>query len=138
MESWMLYSVIASLFWGFWGFFAKLASRTLPWQNLLLLSYFGSFIVFIFYIIFLSKAFESLSFRSDHFLALLSGAISTVGALFFYHALSKGEASRIVVITSMYPFITVILAVLFLNEPLSIKKVSGAVFAVAAICLLSL
>ncbi|HHY05140.1 MAG TPA: EamA family transporter [Thermoanaerobacterales bacterium] len=39
-----------------------------------------------------------------------------IGQLFYYNALKYGEASKIVPICSSFPLITVILAIVFLNE----------------------
>ncbi|OGP59934.1 MAG: hypothetical protein A2V65_12810 [Deltaproteobacteria bacterium RBG_13_49_15] len=137
MESWLACSIAATVLWGCWGFIAKLASRTLSWQNLLLLSYGGSLVVFPVYLIYFSRHLSFFPVRPDYLFAVSGGIFSSLAGLFFYHALSKQEASRIVVITSMYPAITVLLACVFLQEPFTIKKTIGVILAVAAVYLLS-
>jgi uncharacterized membrane protein len=61
-----------------------------------------------------------------------------IGVIFFYRALSTGDASRVVVFTALYPLIAVILSVLILHESITLYKVIGIVCALAAVIFLSL
>jgi bacterial/archaeal transporter family protein len=70
-------------------------------------------------------------------MSLAGGMAGAVGGVFFYFALSKGEASRVVTITSLYPMISVLLACLFLDEALTTQKIAGIACAVAAMILLT-
>jgi transporter family protein len=73
----------------------------------------------------------------DYYVAVVGGIAGSIGGLFYYLALARGEASRVVVITATYPVLTVILADLFLREPLSLQKILGIMFAILGICLLA-
>ena len=55
----------------------------------------------------------------------------------FYLAISRGEASRIVPITALYPVVTCLLAYFILREPMNLQKSLGILFAVSGIVLLS-
>jgi transporter family protein len=73
----------------------------------------------------------------DYYMSLAGGMAGAIGGVFFYFAISKGEASRVVTLTSLYPMISVILASLFLNEVLTPQKIAGIACAVAAMVLLT-
>lgn len=137
MKSWLLYALISASLWGLWGFFGKLASRTLTSQNLLLLGSLGSLAVFPIYIAFFSKHLKFIWNQADYYTAILGGVVGSVGSLCFYLAISKGEASRVVTITAIYPVVTFFLAFLFLKEPITIQKLIGIGLAVFGVFLLS-
>lgn len=138
MKTWLLYSIICLFLWGFWGIFGKLASRSVSSLNLLLFALIGNFIVFPIY---LSLFFKEICFKItsiDYYLAILAGVIGTIGGLFFYLAISHGEATRVVLITALYPIITIVFSYFFLNEQITIYKFFGILFAVVGIVMLSL
>ena len=115
-----------------------MASRSVSSINLLLFALIGNFIVFPIY---LSIFFKEVSFKitsSDYYLAILAGVVGTIGGLFFYLAISKGEATRVVLITALYPIITVVFSGFFLNEQITIYKIFGILFAMVGIVLISL
>lgn len=137
MKPWLLYSLAVMGVWGTWGFFARMAARSVTPQNLVLLGAIGGLLM---YPIFFAIFHEHLKFNwhnADCYYAVIGGILGTIGALLFFWAISRGEASRVVPITAMYPVITVILAWLFLKEPLTAQKITGIVFAMLGVCLLS-
>jgi uncharacterized membrane protein len=81
----------------------------------------------------LEKSKKGISF------AVLNGILSGVGGLALFAAYhTNGNTSLITVATSLYPMITVVLAVLILRERLSATQALGLAFAGAAIVLFSL
>ncbi|MDD5656060.1 MAG: EamA family transporter [Elusimicrobia bacterium] len=63
----------------------------------------------------------------------------TLAAVFCYiKALASAEASRVVPLTSAFPLVTVLLAVLFLGEALTPAKLLGTLLICAGVGLLSL
>lgn len=59
-------------------------------------------------------------------LFVLGSVIVSMGGVFFYlKALSGGAATRIVPLSSTYPFVTFALAVLFLGENITLNKLVG-------------
>ena len=71
--------------------------------------------------------------------AVLNGILSGIGGLTLFAAYhTNGNTSLITVVTSLYPIITVGLAVLILRERLSATQALGLAFAGAAIVLFSL
>jgi len=59
-------------------------------------------------------------------LFVLGSVIVTMGGVFFYlKALSGGAATKIIPLSSTYPFVTFILALLFLGESFTLNKLAG-------------
>lgn len=59
-------------------------------------------------------------------LFVLGSVIVSMGGVFFYlKALSGGAATKIVPLSSTYPFVTFALAVLFLGENITLNKLVG-------------
>lgn len=135
--AWLINTSLSFLLWGFWGFFGKLASVSMRGEALLLFSSLGWLITFPFYYLLFRTYFHSTPFNLDMVWAILSGLAGSFGVVFFYFALAKGEASRVVAITAAYPLVTAILAFLFLREPFSVSKILGLGFVLLGIFFLS-
>ena len=73
---------------------------------------------------------------------LLVGGIAGIGDLggnlFFVLASDEGELALVIVLTSLYPVVTAILARLFLHERLSPLRLAGVAMAVVGVVLISL
>jgi transporter family protein len=71
-------------------------------------------------------------------LFVLGSVIVSMGGVFFYlKALSGGEASRIVPLSSAYPFVTFVLAVLFLGESFTLNRLLGTLLLTGGIYFIS-
>jgi transporter family protein len=71
-------------------------------------------------------------------LAIVGGAILMgSGSLAYYFALSKGGAGLITATTAMYPLLTIILSIFFLNEQITIKNGIGIILSLVGLILLS-
>lgn len=138
MKMWHIYSLLCLLFWGVWGVLGKLATRSVPTRNYIFLVLVGNAIVLPFLFWALSKGQSLRIDTMDKWFALLSSIAYVVGGVLFFIALSKGEATRVVLITAMYPVLTILFSFFFLQESLSLTKIVGMVFAVISIVLLSL
>jgi len=103
----------------------------------MLLGSLGSFLVLPVVLYFFHTSFDFQPKSMDHNYAVLGGIAASVGALFFYFAISKGDASKVVCITAMYPVVTVLLSFLVLKEPMNLAKTTGIIFALIGIFLLS-
>jgi len=58
---------------------------------------------------------------------LLSVVVTMAGVFFYLKALSGGAATRIVPLSSIYPVVTFVLAVLFLGESFTPAKFAGTI-----------
>lgn len=74
--------------------------------------------------------------KSVAFISLEGIFASLIGHFAYYYALKLGEVSKIVPITSAFPIITVLIAVIFLAEKITIFKGSGILLIIAGIVLL--
>jgi drug/metabolite transporter (DMT)-like permease len=70
--------------------------------------------------------------------AILTGCIDVSGSAFFIRALQHGRLDSVVVLSSLYPTVTVVLARLVLKEHLTKWKVVGMASALAAVPLIAL
>lgn len=71
-------------------------------------------------------------------LLVTASVIVSMGGVFFYlKALAVGEASKIVPLSSTYPFVTFVLAVLFLGESFSLNKLVGTLLLASGVYFIS-
>lgn len=71
------------------------------------------------------------------FFAIAAGLTGAFGTIFFYQALTRGPASKVIVLAALYPALTVILAFLILSERLTISQAVGVGLALIAAFLIS-
>ena len=138
MKVWLVYALFAAGLWGLWGFFGKLAARSLSSGTLFLVAALGCIAAFMGCFLYYAKHFHVSLDNIDSWYGFLSGFVLIAGLFFFYLALTKGEVTRIVVITATYPLVTLILAYLVLKEPFSLQKIFGIILSVSGIILLSI
>ena len=135
MESWFLWTVLALLTFGLWGFFPKLAVNYINPASALVYQVIGGIIVGI---IGLSlMGFRPQTHPLGIFFALLTGITGVLGTFFYYAAATRGQISIVVSLTALYPVITILLATVFLHEMLTFRQVTGLCFAIAAIIFLA-
>lgn len=135
--SWFALSLICLLIYGLWGFLSKLLSTELNTPSLLVYSLIGSALAIPLYLI---TYWDSISFEWENgwtYLGILVGIFTSSGAFFFFSAIGKGEASQVVVITSLYPLVSTILALIFLKEAVTVSQILGIILCLAGIILLS-
>ncbi|MBU0485907.1 MAG: EamA family transporter [Proteobacteria bacterium] len=135
MDNWFLASFLALIIYGFWGFFPKLAVTYINPQSALVYEIAGAALVGV-VALFLVK-FQPESHPRGIMFAVLTGVCGMVGTLFYFWAASKSKISIVVSVTALYPLITILLAAVFLKEPITVKQISGMLCALLAIFLLS-
>ena len=113
--------------------YAKMVGDKLDWDSIFILFGLCSFLIAAFS----SPQSFSILVNKMSWIALLAGISGGLGFLFFYQALEKGSASLVIPISSLYVLVAAVLAVIFLKEPLTLRKALGILFAVLAIILLS-
>jgi bacterial/archaeal transporter family protein len=137
MQQWLLFSIAALVLWGITGVTQKLSTNRISSER--------SFLWFCWAMMALSAAV--LVFAPPHsrlgtlavVCSITGGALNGLGAWTSFRALeSGGKASIVISLISLYPLLTVLLAVLLLGERLTIRQTAGAIVAIAAAILLSL
>jgi transporter family protein len=136
MENWLIYSILALIMWGFWGFFPKLATNYIDPKSALVFDSIGGLIVGIIVLVLLN--FSPQVHRLGSFYAILTGICGLTGALFFLYAMSTGKVSVVVVITTLYPLITIPLAYFVLGEQIKLVQGLGMILALVAIIMMSI
>jgi transporter family protein len=137
MRAWFGFAILALVFWGITGVTQKLSTNRISSER--------SFLWFCWAMVALSALVVFLVRphpASGTMVALCSiagGALNGLGAWTSFRALeSGGKASIVISLISLYPLLTVVLAVVLLHERLSWTQSAGAATAVAAAILLSL
>ena len=137
VSAWVVYAAIALLLWGASGVTQKLSTNRISSQL--------SFLWFAAAMLAISVVLASTGPIQWHLpriillLCIAGGLLNGLGALTSFAALEAGgKASVVISLISMYPLLTVGLAVLFLHERLTAKQGIGIVLAIVAAILLSL
>lgn len=137
MHIWLGFAVMALVLWGITGVTQKLSTNRISSER--------SFLGFCWAMVALSAAV--LLVAHPHWglgrlvvaCSVAGGALNGLGAWTSFRALeSGGKASIVISLVSLYPLLTVVLAVLLLGERLTWMQSAGAVTAIAAAILLSL
>ena len=68
---------------------------------------------------------------------VLAGLCAALGLILTALALWKGRTSLPIPVGALYPAVTILLAFIFLKEPMNIQKISGLILTIVAIWLLS-
>ncbi len=136
-HAWLLFTIIALVFWGVTGVTQKLSTNRISSQL--------SFLWFAYAMIAISVVLTLTVTMHWHvsplifLLAVGGGLLNGLGALTSFSALeSGGKASIVISLISLYPLLSVGIAVVFLHEHLNRLQAFGIVIAIAAAILLSL
>jgi drug/metabolite transporter (DMT)-like permease len=135
MPRWLRWTALALLSWGVWAIMAKLIGEALSGLHNQALSTLGILPVMLAFV--LSKKSSTPGSRRRGILyALAGGAVSCIGNVFYYDALSRGgKAATIVPLTALYPLMTILLAMLLLKERLNRIQLGGVLVSLVAIYL---
>jgi transporter family protein len=120
-----------------WIFFSKLGGNEIPPRTMQYLFNLGGVPIGL---LFLGlRRFRMEKSPIGIFYGLVVGVLSGVGQLGLFAAYNaSANTSVVTVLTSLYPIVTVILAVIFLRERLTKIQLTGLGFAVAALVIFSI
>jgi transporter family protein len=137
MHIWLGFAMLALVLWGITGVTQKLSTNRISSER--------SFLWFCWAMVALSAAVLVVAHphwglgRVVVLCSMAGGALNGLGAWTSFRALeSGGKASIVISLVSLYPLLTVILAVVLLGERLTLMQSAGAVVAITAAILLSL
>jgi transporter family protein len=131
-----LFALAASFFWGLAPIFGKIGLvKVDPTVALTFRSFVISFILLFWAIStgHLRDIYALAASKAGIFIAAEGICASLLGHLAYYYAIKYGDVSRMVPVTSSFPLIAVILAILFLSEKLTPTKAIGAAFVVVGV-----
>jgi transporter family protein len=85
----------------------------------------------------LSRGYHLELTRQGVLLALLTGVFGILGAWMYLQAVSTGKVSLVVSFTALYPILSILLAVVFLGETLSVRQGVGIAMAMLSMLLIA-
>src|SRR2546425_21302 len=131
LSGWLVFAAIALVFWGITGVTQKLSTNNISSEL--------SFIWFAYAMIAISALLAIAVPMHYHvrplifWLAVAGGTLNGLGALTSFTALeSGGKASIVISLISLYPLVTVAIAVTFMHEQLTTAQACGIVLAIVA------
>jgi transporter family protein len=136
MHLWLLFSIVALILWGITGVTQKLSTNRITSERSFLWFCWAmvALSAVVMFVVHLQWGLGRLVLTS----AIAGGALNGLGAWTSFRALeSGGKASIVISLVSLYPLLTVLLAVLILGERLTGLQTMGAFTAIAAAILLS-
>jgi len=133
---WLLFALIALVFWGITGVTQKLATNSI--SSHLSFLWFAVAFVPIALVILLTVPLEWHLTPKIAGLAVVGGALNGLGAFTSFAALERGgKASTVIPLVYLYPLVTILIATGFLHERLTRVQVAGVALAIVAAILLS-
>ena len=134
---WFYYSLLALLCWGGFAMLAKLGSREVPSETMQFLFTIGALPVALGLLI--ARRFQLEKSGKGISYGVLNGVLSAIGGIALFAAYRTGGNTAIITASSsLYPMITVLLAVTVLREKFGIVQAAGLGFAVLAMVIFSL
>jgi transporter family protein len=127
VASWIAPAVAYTALVGALGVTTKLALRSLDWPGLIL----WAAAVYAVIAVVLLVSGVRLSLGAGSLMGFFSGAIAAGALVLFFVALGRGEASRVIPVTSVYPVVTAVLAAAFLSERITLRTLAGTLLVIA-------
>jgi transporter family protein len=137
MKAWLVFAVVALVLWGITGVTQKLSTNRISSARSFL--WFCWAMVALSAVVFVFVHPNWILARVVVISAVAGGTLNALGAWTSFRALeSGGKASIVISLISLYPLLTVLLAVMILHERLTWMQMAGAGIAIVAAILLSL
>lgn len=134
MHPWIIFAILSALFASLVAIFGKIGIRGVD-SNLAVAIRTLIIVIFAWGIVLLQGNFNDLfkiSTRS-YFFIILSAIATGLSWLFYYKALSLGEASRVAPIDKLSVALTILLAFLFLGEKPTLGNITGGILVTAGV-----
>jgi len=137
MPKHVMYTLMATVLWGFWAVLAKLSADRIGYYSSALIYSAFSFLTVLVIFLVMGQNFRNTGIPGGT-IAAAAGVLGGLALISFQRAMSTGPLGTSVSLTALYPAIPVIFGLLVLSEKLSVTKGAGIVLAIAAGILLSL
>lgn len=135
MPAWLLHALLSIVWWGVFGFLAKVGSSGVSAYGMQVLFTVGALPLVLLILVRLRWRVET--DRLGIAYGAANGVLAAFGGIAYFAAMARGEASLVGPVTSLFPLVTVVLAAVALKEKLNRVQMAGLVCALVSICLLS-
>ncbi|WP_435345008.1 EamA family transporter [Haloarchaeobius sp. HRN-SO-5] len=130
--SWALLAMVA---WGLWAVLADAATRSVSPTVAMIVSYLVGTALAGAYVL---TRTDPVTYTRDGLLfAVSAGVFSGIAAVAFYAGLERGQTGVVTTVSALYFVVAAVLGVVLFEEPVTLQRVGGVGFAVAAVVLLS-
>jgi transporter family protein len=136
MPKWLIYALLCIFWWGVFGFLAKLGADKISPQHMQILFTVG--MVPLVVLAFLRSKRKVDIDKLGITYGILNGVFAGLGGLAYFAAMEKGKASVVGPVTSLFPLLTVVLAVILLKERMNPVQMAGIILALISIVILSM
>lgn len=136
---WVVYALLSALFAALTAIFAKIGVQDVD-SNLATAIRTAIILLLTWGIVFFTKGITSIKAISGHtwIFLILSGLATGLSWLLYFKALQTGDVSRVAPVDKLSVVITIILAFLFLKEPITPKVIIGGILITAGAILMIL
>lgn len=134
--AWFVPASVALFVWGLTAFLPKLLLRSMQPLHMIVYNCFFFFLT--------ACAVQAVFWNEFEFetkgviLAMATGACGTLGQVFYLIALQRGPLTYASMISSLYPAVATVLALVFLPDPLTLRQGLGVALGLASIVTLVL
>lgn len=131
---WLVPALMTVVWWGLFGFLAKLGSSGVNAYDMQILFTAGTLPIGAYILL------RRLRMRADGRGRVVGGIIGIVaglGGIAYFAAMARGAASIVGPVTSLFPLVTVVLATTILKERLNRAQIAGIVMALISAALLA-
>lgn len=134
---WILYAILSAIFAALTAIFAKIGVKDIN-SNLATAIRTIVVLILIWGIVFFRGEQEGLALISKRniLFLIISGIMTGLSWIFYFKAIQEGPLSIIAPIDKLSVALTIILSFIFLNEPVTLKAIAGALLIVAGIVVL--
>ena len=131
----LTYGLVAMVAWGTWSVVASVATDHVSPAVAMVVSYATGATIALGYVV--SRP-ESIEYSTRGLgVAAVAGVFAGIGAVAFYVGLDRGSTSVVTTVSALYFALAAVLAVLFLNESISVRTVAGIACSGVAVWLLA-
>lgn len=130
MASWLPWGLLALLTWGLWGLFPKLAVQSMSPESAILYEAIGAALAGVTIAALTATRLEFDA--SGAIYAGLTGATAILGGWFYLCAAARADITSVVILTAMYPALTVLFAWIFIKEPVGARHLLALALALSA------
>ena len=134
LRNWLPPALLACFWWGLFGFLAKLGSDNMNALDMQIL-FTGGMLPLVAFLSIRRKGLRCDT--TGRVIGIVIGMVAGLGGVAYFVAMSRGKASLVGPVTSLFPLVTVLLAMPLLKERFNKVQAAGVVLALISAALLA-